>query len=405
MTYLGLNDLSAATPGAATAALADATKLVYSDKILQEQLGVMNWLPFARLEDGLMNLSGETVRVIKRNALHGNATVGENEFLPSALGSSSAINVTVTEWGMTTRLTEKLRHLSWDNQVEQAAYDLGKHYTQWGPDYLLQCAAFGYDLDLFGPRTFAQLQGRYAFNQAKPTVYYSNAGDIVNGRAHRDDIVAGDIITIDTVIDLCTILKTRNVPKFNDGTGSGFYVMVLHPNLTSHITADPNFVAADHTYGRWMAAQNAHQTGRMFTGEIGRWNDVVFIESANVPNGLATVATTGLAVTGSQGFEPSAAYDATAGTPVVTNGLASGVTASTVYAPNASPGANQADIYRSVIFGADYLTFAEVLPAEIRQAAREDHGRFHSFGWYSIYGADRLEPTHGIVVESTRALA
>lgn len=63
-------------------------------------------------------------------------------------------------------------------------------------------------------------------------------------------------------------------------------------------------------------------------------------------------------------------------------------------------GADGVDVYQAVVFGEDYYALAESLPPEIRTDDTEDFGREVKIAWYGIWGADVLNPLHGVVIES-----
>ena len=103
----------------------------------------------------------------------------------------------------------------------------------------------------------------------------------------------------------------------------------------------------------------------MFTGEIGRIDDVRFIETTLMCNGKASEN------------DPSFKQE-------LKNGHES----------------NKVDVYQSVIFGDNYYALAIGLPVELRDNGVIDFGREHGMAWYSIFGAGLLHDEYGVVIET-----
>ncbi len=98
--------------------------------------------------------------------------------------------------------------------------------------------------------------------------------------------------------------------------------------------------------------------------EIGRIDDVRFIETTMMPNGAAG--------------ENELGY----------------------VADLKGAGAESINVYQAVVFGEDYYCVAESLAPEIRSEQPADFGREISIGWYGIWGTAVLNPTHGVVIET-----
>lgn len=98
--------------------------------------------------------------------------------------------------------------------------------------------------------------------------------------------------------------------------------------------------------------------------EIGRIDDVRFIETTLMPNGAAAESDLGYV------------------------------------AELKGAGASSANVYQAVIFGEDYYALAESLAPEIRTDDTEDFGREVKIAWYGIWGTAVLNPTHGVILET-----
>lgn len=153
-----------------------------------------------------------------------------------------------------------------------------------------------------------------------------------------------DYFDVEMVRQAVEILQTKNAPKFN----GDFYVGFVHPHQAAYLKRDPD----------WIAANNYANTRALFTGELGRWEDVVFISTTHCRNGAAASTDPGY--------------------------LAALVAAAT-------GGATAANVYESLIFGDSAVGKATGLPVEMRDNGVQDFGRKHSLAWYSIMGAGILE--------------
>lgn len=125
-------------------------------------------------------------------------------------------------------------------------------------------------------------------------------------------------------------LATKNVPRLGET-----YVAFIHPHQSREIREDPS----------WIAVQKYASPGNFLLGEVGRLNDVVFIETTQVYN-----------QTGPSGSGPLATL------PANTTG------------------------YVSIILGDNAAGHAISLPVELRDGGILDFGREHALAWYAIWG-------------------
>ena len=99
--------------------------------------------------------------------------------------------------------------------------------------------------------------------------------------------------------------------------------------------------------------------------EIGRIDNVRFIETSLMPNG--NCAST----------DPSYKAELVSGTA-----------------------GNLTHVYQAVVFGDAYYGLATSLPVELRDNGVEDFGRKRSLGWYTIFGAGKLHADYGVILET-----
>ena len=89
---------------------------------------------------------------------------------------------------------------------------------------------------------------------------------------NTDEVAAGDVVTSYVIRKAVASLKADGVATFGDGS----YHAIINPNVVFDIQGDE-------AVGGWLDAQKYGGTQALFTGEIGKYAGVRFIESANAP--------------------------------------------------------------------------------------------------------------------------
>lgn len=298
-----------------TANLAQAIRTVYSKEVLFFAQPVMKFEQFANVETQLSVEAGSDIKVLKYSNLATGGTLAEGTNMTTQALSASLIAVTVNEYGNGVSVTELLLRQSFDKIMTQTSKLLGLDYANVN-DLMLRdslVAATG-------------LQVKYA-----------------SSRASRDLLVAGDTFGTALVKDGVELLATNNVPKIN----GDFYCAFVHPHQARKMRDD----------SAWINASQYGAPDQIFKGEIGRYEDVVFVETTHVNKVLA-----------------NAAYN--------------GVTNTSI------------DTYQAILFGADAFAKAVALPVEMRDNGIEDFSRKHSLAWYGIQGAKRIDDTRVVMLES-----
>ena len=300
---------------------------VYSKDIEFSAIGIMMFDRFCVTNTDLQAEPGETVTFTKFADITGGGAILEKDDLSETFMTAAQTNITVTEYGHAIGVTEKLIRMASDDEMRKMAILLGRNYA------------------------------KIVDNAIRDTVY-SSTNVIYGGskvsRAAMDG--AADFFSVEDVRRAVTQLQTNNAPKFVGRAGEApFYICFLSPWQAGYLKRDPD----------WISANNYANTRAVFTGEIGRWEDVVFIATTWMLNG----------VTGAE------AYDATL------HNAATG-------------GASNADVHKAVIFGDGAVAHAIALPVEMRQKAVTDYGRKHGLAWYSIMGFGLLDEDYIINIET-----
>jgi N4-gp56 family major capsid protein len=239
-------------------------------------------------------------------------------------------SITVDEWGNAIKVSEKLLRLSWDDVMAEAATLLGRDYA------VVRDLAF-----------------RDALSSEITNIIYADAG-ATGGNSDKANMEAADVLDIETIRDAVEILETANAPKFF----GDYYVCFVHPHQASHLRRDQDWV---HTH-QYVGTRN------IFNGEIGRFEDVIFVTTTHALNGVAGANTPG----------ESAFYQ--------TGGDAGDI--STI------------PLYEGLIFGDQCLYSADALPVELRDNGVEDFGRIHGLAWYSLFGVKCLCSEYGVKLVS-----
>jgi len=317
----GVSTLAGGT-GPDTTALPPALLDVYSLDILHKAQGAMRFEEFAFRKQELEGAPGENIKFTIYNDISRGGQLAENDILSAKSMSATQKTITLTEWGNAIKVNEKLLRMSWDDVMSEASTLLGRDF------------AVVRDLALRD----ALINGAGSTIYTDPTA--TGLGDV--GTAETFDV--------ETIRRGAELLQTNDAPKFL----GDFYVCFVHPHQAAHLRRDPDWVSV-HTYA---GARN------IFNGEIGRWEDVVFVQTTHMPNGAAAAGTPG--------------SDATL----------------------AGTGADSNDLYKAVMFGDQALFLAESLPVELRDNGVEDFGRQHGLAWYSIFGADVLNPEYVVEIVS-----
>lgn len=317
-------------PVAGTTTNANVTELtyavmeVYSREIMFSSQPLLRFEQFAEVKNELGTAPGLTVNFLKYSDLTAGAALTEGTDITKRSLTSSQIQITVTEYGNAVSVTEKLLTASFDDVMSSAAKLLGYDYAKILDGVLRDVVVGG------------------------SNVVYAG------GKAGRSTLDAGDVMDTAAVKDAVENLATKKAPKVNGDA----YVCFLHPHQARRIRDD----------SAWVNAANYGANTQIYLGEIGRYEDVIFIETTMMSKILSTDGS--------------------------------------IYNDNVDSGSDGAtysvstDIYQAAMFGDNAYGLAVALPVEMRDDGVEDFGRKHSLAWYSIFGSGRIEGDHIYRIET-----
>jgi N4-gp56 family major capsid protein len=298
---------------------------VYAQEVLFAAQPVLRFESVATKKTDLTVNPGGTIRFLRYSALTGASAIAETATIETDTLSTSTLTISVSEHAKAVSMSELLLRQSITNVMGDASLLLGMHYAK-GRDALCR--------DVL---------------QASTNVLYAK------NRASRATIVAADTFDVDLIRAAVELLATNKAPKFNLDA----YICFVHPHQARYLRAD----------SAWVNASNYGAPEQIFKGEIGRIEDVRFIETTMVP------------------YVKEDTQDIWA--DGVDTGDNTAVAANTV-----------TNVYRAIIVGQNAFGLAEALPVELRDNGVEDFGRKHSIGYYGIWGAGLIETGHVAVLET-----
>lgn len=320
---------TAAAQGAGFNQLYAATRDVFSAEIWFAALPILKFDQFTTKRTELGVQAGRTIQIPRYGNIKRGGRLTEGKRLETQAMSLAQQSVTVWEYGNAIAFSEYLLQTSFYDQLAAASMLLGRDM------------AVVLDTVL-----------RDALMAASNVVYGGQ-------KTARTLLVAAD--TFDTVVikDAVETLETNNTPKW----AGDHYVCFMHPHQARTLRDDND----------WINASLYSGATQIYTGEIGRYEDVRFISTTVMPNGANGSVDPDTGDYVDIGHDPN---------------LVSGVAG------------NQVNVYQAVFFGEYSLGHATALPVELRDNGVEDFGREHGLAWYSIWGQNILEDVNIVVAET-----
>jgi N4-gp56 family major capsid protein len=328
---------------------------VYSLEALHEAQAVMMYENFANRRLDLTAGPGQTVKFVTyANITRSQDPLTEGNTLSTRSISSSVKSISVTEWGNAISVSEKALQLSFDQLMSESALLLGRDYAITRDLYIRDALVSGFSNTIYGGDVSAQ-------------------GDV------RETHTFG----VEEVMNGVLKLQESNVPKFNND----YYVCFVHPRQASYLRRD----------SQWQNANHYKNDARaLFKGEIGRFEDVIFISTTHQGNGAAgTLAAQG-ANNAEAKIQAKLLQQTAPGYELILDGNATHGLADNTAGGSLDSNGAALDLFRATMFGDQAYALADSLPVELRDNGVEDFGRQHSLAWYSIYGCGVLNETHGV---------
>lgn len=312
--------------------LPDAVRTVFSAEILWTALPALRFDPFTTKRTELGTQPGKTIAMPRLGNIRRGGKLIEGVRIKTQALSQSMAFVTVGERGNAISVSELLLQTSFYDQMQIASLQLGRDMTITLDLEIRDAVMLGTNL--------------VRADTATPGTKATSRGTI------------GGPFTTRMVKDMVEILETNNSPKF-DGD---YYIAFIHPHQARGLRDDPNWIVPNEYAG----------AAAIFTGELGRYEDVRFISTTVMPNG------------GDASTDPDTGEFADLGYNAVLD----------------AAGAGAVDIYQAAMFGENSIGFALALPTELRDNGVTDFGREHALAWYAIWGSEILENKNVVIGES-----
>jgi N4-gp56 family major capsid protein len=278
---------------------------------------VLRFEQFAVKKTELGIQPGLQVNFMRYNNLGDATQLVEGVRMQTAALTASQYAITVAEQGYAVAVSELLLNASFDDVMASSSRLLGRNMAKYldgsARDTLYQSSStiFGYTLPTGAITPLSPYdQGVVAANYAA--------------------LAGTQYMSVNVTKDAVETLATKNVPRIGET-----YVCFIDPHQSRRIRDNPEFIEMT----KYAAP------GNFMIGEIGRLNDVVYIETTQVRQ----------------------------------------------YAPGAGPAGGTGQGNAGVTHGALYLGdnafgHAIALPVELRDGGVLDFGREHALCWYSIWG-------------------
>lgn len=340
--------------------LTPAIQTLWSKEILFQAMPVLRFEQFLVKKTELGTAPGLTVNFMRYRSLDGAQQLVEGVRMETHALSAEQITITVAEHGFAIAVTELLLNASFDDVMASGARLLGRNMAQY-IDALARDTFMGAPSVLYGYDKLAAWSAGAARTQLSPYdrgMYAdSEATMAANG---------GFYFTSALVKDAVETLATKNVPRLGET-----YVAFVHPHQSRRLRDDPEFIEVT----KYAAP------GNFMLGEIGRLNDVVFIETTQVFQGNTTPPATqqlgtNIPTNTAQKWGGQPARTASGGTPAIPE----------VTSTPSNPNAPANPLYRALVIGDNAAGHAISLPVELRDGGVLDFGREHALAWYSVFG-------------------
>jgi N4-gp56 family major capsid protein len=320
---------TAVQSGVGFAQQVEAIRDVFSAEIWFAALPILKFDQFSTKKTELGVQPGRTIQIPRYGNVKRGGRLTEGVRLQTRAMSMSLQSITVFENGNAIGFSEYLLQTSFYDQLASASLLLGRDMAV--------------VLD----------------TQLRDTVLLGTNVVYAGSKPNRQTLTSVDKFDTQVVKDAVEVLETHNAPKW----AGDHYICFLHPHQGRGLRDDND----------WINASLYAGATQIYTGEIGRYEDVRFITTTVMPNGAnnATDPDTG---------------------DFVDLGYAAALRLGTA--------GNLTNIYQAVMFGEYAFGHATALPVELRDSGVEDFGREHGLAWYAIWGSNSLENQNICVIET-----
>jgi N4-gp56 family major capsid protein len=300
---------------------------VYSQEILFEAQPQLRFEAICVKRTELGTMPGNKIKFLKYNALSGKPAIAETAQIETDTISTSTLEIAVTEHAKALSFSEFLLRSAMTNTLQDAAVLLGQHYAKFRDSLVRDALLTGSNVLFADP----------------------------DNTTSRAQLTAAHKFDVELIRAAVEQLAVNKAPKI-DGDA---YFCFIHPHQARYLRKDP----------AWVNVNLYASPDSIKAGEIGRIEDVRFIETTQVP--LIKKST------------------------------------QDVWADNEDTGDNTViaantvtDVYRAILVGDYAVGLAEGLPVEMRDDGIHDFGRQRKLAYYGIWGAGLIEEGHSLILET-----
>src|SRR5580700_9988950 len=244
--------------------LSPAVQTIWSKEILFQAMPILRFEQFAVKKTELGVQPGLTVNFMRYNNLPPASQLVEGVRMQTQALSATQYSIQVAEQGFAVAMSELLLNASFDDVMATAARLLGRNMALY--------------LDSSARNTLllasSKLYGYNKFALANAVRTPLSPYDHGTPATTRSALGAGNYsLTTAVVKDAVETHATKNIPRLGET-----YVCFVHPHQSRQLRDDPEYIEVT----KYAAP------GNFMLGEIGRLNDVVFIETTQVTNNYVT---------------------------------------------------------------------------------------------------------------------
>jgi N4-gp56 family major capsid protein len=364
--------------------LDSAVMEVWSQEIRFAAQPLLRFESVAKIKTDLQATPGSKLKFLRYNALTGPSPIAETTSIETETLSTGYREMGTTEHAKALAVRELLLHQAMVDVMADFSTSLGQHYAITRDMNIRDAVYWGGVPDLSELALGSEAATQPSIAGTK-TIYGNN---LTNRAALAGTSSANSLFSMDAVRVAVEYLATNKVPKF----GGDAYICFVHPHQGIQIRQSSGWISV---------VQYADPT-RIFNGEIGRIEDVRFIETTQVQV-IKAKADDGGHDEAEFWTDNTAEYFTRTLTAANKKRLSTGSGDSDIPDWMESISADNMpsyDTYRAIILGEGAIGVAEVLPVEMRDNGVQDFGRTRSIGYYAIYGTGIIEETFGAVIET-----
>jgi N4-gp56 family major capsid protein len=402
-----------------------AIQTIWSKEILFQSMPVLRFEQFAVKKTELGTMPGLSVNFMRYN----NLPVPAGPLMEGVRMKTHAITanqyaITVAEQGFAVAVSELLLNASFDDIMASSSRLLGRNMALYMDSQARDTLGRSSSV-VFGYKKPGAINTGYGvYEPGTPATTIAQVTGATAGNEYW--------LTPHAVKDAVEVLAAKNIPRLGET-----YVCFIHPHQSRRLRDTPE----------WIEVTKYAAPGNFMLGEIGRLNDVVFIETTQITSPYSTVALDAVDAYpalpgGSHTTANPASYDWRGGNVGLNEAqraaLAAGTFAGGAGAPQAmgslvnydeladafpgidlnpndAPAASEtsvvadtmpqygkatpgwgepwgpytgtnANTFEAIMLGDNAFGHAISLPVELRDGGVLDFGREHALAWYSIWG-------------------